>query len=146
NPAPRALHLTGQEISTLKMLSPFLGGSPRRARRFVNVYRVAKASLTPAEIKKLEQSEHRALATQLAIATGAPRAFGPWAAACESAKGEELLRGEFYFACDATERRNIEGALEVYREMPHEQGTDLLKGLAAQLPRASRFSFSGARQ
>lgn len=37
-----ALTLTRNEIESLTQLSPWLGDSPPRARRFVNVYRVAK--------------------------------------------------------------------------------------------------------
>jgi len=81
SPPIPALGLTSNEIATLATLAPFLGGSPRRARRFINVYRVAKASLAPDEIKKLEDGEYRALATHLAIATGAPNIFGAWAMA-----------------------------------------------------------------
>jgi hypothetical protein len=117
-----------------------LGGSPRRARRFVNVYRVAKASLTPTEIKKLEDGEHRALATQLAITTGAPNAFGAWVTACENTKDAHIIERLHEFVTDEAEARNIKGALAKFRTMPHE-GEDVVKRLAAQASRASRFSF-----
>ncbi|MDB5531349.1 MAG: family P-loop protein [Devosia sp.] len=133
----RALELTKNEIDTLMALSPFLGGSPRRARRFVNVYRVAKASLTPGEVKKLEAGEHRALATQLAISTGAPNAFGPWMALCKNGREAQLTER----VPDELDRRNIEGALKAFKAMPGE-GRDVLKKLAAQSLRASRFSFA----
>ncbi len=148
-PPSRALGLTRQEIETLTALSPFLGGSPRRARRFVNVYRVAKASLTPSEVKKLEDDEHGALATQFAIATGAPNAFAVWVKTCELAQSEPLkdtpegdliARHVGALAIDEAERQNIAGALEKFRAMPG-GNDDVLKKLAAQEARASQFSF-----
>jgi hypothetical protein len=139
-PPSRALGLTSNEIEALRALSPYLGGSPRRARRFVNVYRVAKASLSPFEIKTLEDGEHRALATHLAIATGAPNAFGAWLAACESGNDELTTKGLHNLVLDEFERWNIEGALAKFRKM---SGEDPLafKRLAAQAGRASKFSF-----
>ncbi len=136
--ATYALGLTDEEISALQVLSPFLGGSPRRARRFVNVYRVAKASLTPAEIKLLEDGEFRPLATQLAIATGAPNAFGKWVQASAAGQPVDVLLGGL--TIDADERANLEGAIAAFRRMPGE-GADVLQRLAAQAARAARFSF-----
>jgi hypothetical protein len=136
----RALGLTDAEIKTLTALSPYLGGSPRRARRFVNVYRVAKASLTPDDVKKLEERDHMALATQLAIATGAPNAFGAWVKTCESPTNsliEDRLRK---LRVDRDERNNIHGALGAFRTMVG-LDRDVLSELSAQSDRASRFSF-----
>ena len=97
-----ALGLTADEIDALTVLSPYLGGSPRRARRFVNVYRVAKASLPPADITLLEEGECRPLATQLAIATGAPNAFGKWVQASAAGQPVDVLLGGL--TIDADER------------------------------------------
>jgi len=140
-PPSRALGLTDSEIATLTALSPFLGGSPRRARRFVNVYRVAKASLTPAEVKKLEDGEHKALATQLAVATGAPNAFGTWISICEGGDEKRLTE----LVTDEFDLRNIEGALKAFRAMAAKD-TDVLARLADQAPRAARFSFAVPRR
>jgi hypothetical protein len=138
---PTALGLTGDEIEIMKRLSPFLGGSPRRARRFVNVYRVAKASLTPAEVRALEEGQYAALATQLAIATGAPNAFAGWIDACSGEGNESLSDRLAKLTMTGNERGNIEGALRVYTNL-----TGGVPGggarLAAQGARAARFSFS----
>jgi hypothetical protein len=140
--------LTPDEITVLTALAPFLGGSPRRARRFVNVYRVAKASLAPDELKKLEGGEFRALATQLAIATGAPNMFGAWVAACRASgkpieqrlsekavedRVDKLVIGE-------DERQNFRKALNVFETMAG-SGPVALHALASQALRAARFSF-----
>jgi hypothetical protein len=137
----RALGLTKDEVVTLTALSPFIGTSPRRARRFVNVYRVAKASLTPGDVKKLEDGEHRALATQLAIATGAPNAFALWAAACGDSDEGSIAARVRAFATNEEERRNIDGAFAKFCAMPGE-GAHPLRMLANQAARASRFSFA----
>jgi len=139
-PQPYALGLTDEEISAIKALSPFLGGSPRRARRFVNVYRVAKASLTPGELKLLEDGQFRPLATQLAIATGAPNAFGTWVAACNETSNKRIEDRLRHLVIDPDERRNLEGAIAAFRMMPGE-GPDVLQRLVAQATRAARFSF-----
>jgi len=137
-PPSRAVGLTGDEVKALTALSPFVGGSPRRARRFVNVYRVAKASLGPTERQRLEEGEYRALATQLAIATGAPNAYGAWVAAGSNSEAglPAAIIDELGIAED--ERKNLEGALAVFRKI---SPANAARDLAAQAPRATRFSF-----
>ena len=145
SPQEHALRLTGDEIDVLTRLSPFLGGSPRRARRFVNVYRVAKASLTPVEVRALEQGEYRALATQLAIATGAPNAFSSWIDICENLAAGSIEEQFAKLSIDDDERGNISGALHTYDEIT--EGTAEGRGqLAIQGARASRFSFAIPRK
>lgn len=139
-PPSRALGLTDGEIQALTALSPFLGSSPRRARRFVNVYRVAKASLAPAELKKLEDGEFQGLATQLAISTGAPNSFSSWVAACRETSNQTIEQRVNQLTIEDDERRNLEGALGAFRSMGG-GGGDALEELAKQAPRATRFSF-----
>jgi hypothetical protein len=135
------LELTRAEIDTLTALAPWLGGSPRRARRFVNIYRVAKASLGPAELLDLEESGHRALATQLAIATGAPSAFGAWAELCAVATDDTIEERVRQLPIAPEERANILGAMAVFRS-----GIGGAGGVAAPLAekamQAARFSFA----
>jgi hypothetical protein len=136
-----ALGLTAKEISALTSLSPFLGGSPRRAGRFVNLYRVAKASLSPAERRGLEASTYRALATQLAIATGAPNAFDSWVTACAApdAQLESIPTRMGWPNGRNDESANLLGAVEWFRK--DIDSTDALIQLQSQAPRAARFSF-----
>ncbi|MFO1157495.1 MAG: P-loop NTPase fold protein [Reyranellaceae bacterium] len=140
-PPPESLSLTKDEIKSLTDLSPYLGGSPRRARRFVNVYRVAKASLRPGEVAKLEKGEHKALATQLAIATGAPNAFAAWVEISRTATDDTVEARISGIDANLEERRNITRALAVFREMAGKPG-DALQQLARQSNRAGRFSFA----
>ena len=140
-PPAEALHLTEAEAVAIASLAPCLGGSPRRARRFVNVYRVAKASLAPEEVERLEKDGHKALATQLAIATGAPNAFAAWVEICRSA--DHFSIGQRIAAIEANdeERRNIEEALATFRKMSTDTA-DVMKRLAEQASLAGRFSFA----
>lgn len=148
SPPIRALGLTPNEITALTELAPFLGGSPRRARRFINVYRVAKASLAPDEIKKLEGGDFRGLATQLAIGTGAPNIFGTWAAACSDSRmpieerlSEKAIEGRLgNLVVSDEEWQNFRKAVNTFK---HSAGTGpwVMQALADQAPRAARFSF-----
>jgi hypothetical protein len=140
SPSQHELGLTTDEMDTLLRLSPFIGGSPRRARRFVNVYRVAKASLTPVEVRSLEKGEHQALATQLAISTGAPNAFSSWIDICKTAP--VMLENQIAnIWMGEDERGNITGALQIYRDITG-GAADAEKRLIDQIGRASRFSFA----
>jgi hypothetical protein len=126
----RAPGLTSGEIQALMDLSDFLGGSPRRARRFVNIYRVAKASLAPKRRKELEAGEFRALAVQLAISTGAPKAFAAWVDACTDRS--KPIDGQWVeIASDEEERDNLKRAFDAFRKMP-DVGNDAQEMLAAQ--------------
>jgi len=67
-------------------LAPYVGGTPRRALRFLNVYRVIKASLAAKDLRTLEdKGGYRSLMTQLAIVTGSPDLMQPWCAALAGA-------------------------------------------------------------
>jgi hypothetical protein len=75
----KALTLTEAEHAFMNLLAPQIGTTPRRALRFLNVYRVIKASLSAADLHKLENSAgYRALMTQVAITTGAPTLQRQW--------------------------------------------------------------------
>jgi len=77
--AVRALELTEGERAFMQALAPFAASTPRRVLRFLNVYRVIKASLDAVELDQLEKSGgYRALMTQLAIATEAPTLHRRW--------------------------------------------------------------------
>ena len=75
------LTLTDWEVQALETFAPFIGTTPRRAIRFVNLYRLIKTSLPPDILERLvgeggESHVYGALIAQLAIVTGAPEAAG----------------------------------------------------------------------
>ncbi|HST62899.1 MAG TPA: P-loop NTPase fold protein [Longimicrobium sp.] len=82
--SPEALLIHPEEITAIEDLAPLLGRSPRALKRFVNVYRLIKASLTPYEMQGwmarpafLNASalpDYQAVLFLLAVDTGAPAA------------------------------------------------------------------------
>ena len=66
-PSPVQLQFSKEEENFAKALSAGLDGSPRRTLRFINSYRLIKASLTPAEGRKLSEGGYRAVLALLAI-------------------------------------------------------------------------------
>ncbi|MCY0107029.1 KAP family NTPase [Pseudomonas monsensis] len=72
---PEPMRLTEGETQAMQKLARFMGASPRRALRFLNVYRLIKVSLKPDDLKVLEDGEYKALLTLLAIAMATPRCF-----------------------------------------------------------------------
>lgn len=73
--ASEPMRLTEGETQTLQKLARFMGASPRRALRFLNVYRLIKVSLKSDDLKVLEDGEYNALLTLLAIAMATPLCF-----------------------------------------------------------------------
>ena len=75
--AAQALHMDEAEIRYMEALAGAVGRSPRRLKRFVNIYRILKATCTPAEALRFlrdggRQGNYRAAMTLLALTTGAP--------------------------------------------------------------------------
>lgn len=103
--AARALELTNGEQAFMKYLAPHLGSTPRSTLRFLNVYRVIKASLNTDELAKLEKAGgYRGLMAQLAITTGSPALQKRWTELLSSVsqsdgrkKIEDRLKAEPWF-------------------------------------------------
>jgi hypothetical protein len=76
----------------MKHLAPCLGSTPRRALRFLNVYRVIKASLSAEQLHKLENDGgYRGLMTQLAVTTGSPSLQTGWFEVLTAADRKDML-------------------------------------------------------
>jgi hypothetical protein len=74
-----ALMLTAAEAAFLKKLTGVVSISPRRTKRFANLYRVLKGSLSPVERRRLTYptesgGQFRSPLFLLALLTGAPKA------------------------------------------------------------------------
>jgi KAP family P-loop domain len=67
------LRVGDEERRFANRLAPALGDSPRRLKRFVNLYRLFKATLSPAEWTLFRRPQSEAVLTLLAIQTGAPQ-------------------------------------------------------------------------
>ncbi len=83
NPPPaqpniESLEIRAEEIQFMSELAPVLGRSPRALKRFVNVYRLVKAGLSPAEYSHFLSRDfgpYQTVLFLLAIDTGTPLAL-----------------------------------------------------------------------
>ena len=69
------LRISPEEAEFIKRLGPVLDGSPRRTLRFVNTYRVIKASLTQNELQSLASGGYRAALSLLALSIASDSVF-----------------------------------------------------------------------
>jgi hypothetical protein len=145
----RALVLDTAERDFLEKLAPYVGGSPRRALRFLNVYCVVKASLGHDDLDRLQAGGYRALMTQLAIATGTPLSLSAWLAALASAAGSSLDAARATLAKDqrardGTDRSRLDDALDLYAATTSDRTpADAVKLLLDYSGIAQRYSFTG---
>lgn len=156
----RSMVLTPEELDFLETLAPFVGSTPRRGLRFVNVYRLVKTSLSETLQSELQEpSNHlsyRGLITQLAIVTGAPHIASTYFQLLENAaKGEEEIDSLGALCArltrelapvDGSQRTALLGALETLRAANEahsfDTGPDLLRALDRFAPIARRYSFT----
>ncbi|PWS36595.1 hypothetical protein DFH01_15745 [Falsiroseomonas bella] len=91
-----ALVLGPTERDRLLDMAAAIGASPRRAKRFANLYRLLKASLSPAERRGFaleggEAGSYDAALILLALSTGAPRATGALIARLQATPASDSL-------------------------------------------------------
>ncbi|NUP07841.1 MAG: hypothetical protein HOW73_17475 [Polyangiaceae bacterium] len=71
--APRVREaITRDELLFAEGLTSYLGRSPRRLKRFANLYRLAKASMSEPDWDDYDRMDHEAVLTLLALITGSP--------------------------------------------------------------------------
>lgn len=147
--AARRLDIHYLEIEFMKGLAPFIGGSPRRVKRFVNIYRLFKASLSPEEratfIKRGNVSgHHRPVLVLLALLTGAPRVMPSLLRQLQALPKATLLRDLMNSLKNesSAEHPLALGALDYYVQAEGEDVT--LHDLVHWAARVSRYSFAAA--
>jgi hypothetical protein len=87
--ALETLSFTPGEVALLEEFAPFLGGSPRRAKRFVNLYHLLRTNLRDMPpISSDARVDARALIAALAVTTGAPYSASAFFRALEADTGE----------------------------------------------------------
>jgi hypothetical protein len=72
---PRSLQIEQEELDWMEALRPILGQSPRAVKRFVNVYRLIKASAAPRGSKFVsdaQDADYKIVLFLLAVVTGLP--------------------------------------------------------------------------
>lgn len=139
----RALTLSKGEAEAMEKLAPYLGGSPRRGKRFVNVYRLIKSSLDSKALSKLGADDPTpawALLAQLAIATGAPALAARYFEKLQTARTLSLLRKDLEndgILAASPQARDLLGALG---RSPRCPGGSLTKPLPLSGSRSTRRS------
>jgi hypothetical protein len=131
-------------------LAPYIGRSPRRVKRFVNIYRLLRASVRPGAASvgfvgtKENPGEHRVALVLLAILTGAPtlapeimRALRNAPANISVVKFHEQIISDFAGA-DSSELNAAVGALNVFSAKTKEES---LQRLQRWEPAIARYSF-----
>ncbi|MGK3966532.1 P-loop NTPase fold protein [Sorangium sp. So ce118] len=146
--AVRPVEIDPFEVEFIQGLSPFIGRSPRRVKRFLNIYRIVKASLPqealPTFLKRGGVSgDYQAVLVLLAMLTGAPRVapglFGQIASQPPGTRLRALLDTLRSAPLD-DEQGNALGALELYAQAQGEGVT--LADLVRWAPQIGRYSFA----
>jgi len=146
----QSLIIEPDERNFMLRLAGAVGKSPRRLKRFVNTYRIMKASLDKLQqetfvVKGGSQGEYRAAMTLLAIVTGAPRSslrMLEFLASCDESAELSAFETHVKQSPDVAEATYAEAALEAYRLA--EPGATV-KTLREWAPQVSRFSFRSGR-
>jgi hypothetical protein len=146
DPRPESLKLGQYERETMLALTPFVGNSPRRVKRFVNVYRVIKAGLPPAVHREFISNEavepgYRVAQAVQGLLTGAPSAAPLVLQHILRQPGGFPLKDLEPICATAQpkERRNLEGVLGVLA--PEGFSEALLQALHRWAPLVMRYSF-----
>jgi O-acetyl-ADP-ribose deacetylase (regulator of RNase III) len=149
-----SMTLTEDEQTSLKTFAPFLGGSPRRAKRFVNLYHLLKTSLrlNPGDDASADRMRSNALIALLAIVTGAPvsvRRVFPLLAA-PAAQGQDLadLVAAATLAPEGDAGNNGALILQCLAAMVKDDdnftGPSMVGALRDLAPTVRRYSFEGS--
>jgi hypothetical protein len=146
----QSLVIEPEERNFMLQLAAAVGKSPRRLKRFVNTYRILKASLDKLQqetfvVKGGSQGEYRAAMALLAIVTGAPRSsLGMLDFLANCAESAPLSEFEAHVngSPDSAEAKYAQAALEAYRNA--EAGATV-KVLREWAPQVARFSFRSGR-
>ncbi len=152
------MYITDYEVKMLEYLAQFAGSSPRRNLRFVNVYRLIKSSLKSDQLNDLvggrgESLGYRAIITQLAISTGAPKIAQFYFQIIINKDRQiksitdllDRLEKESRIAA-SSEWPQLRGALKKLRELNEKEkldiGSDMILALRESASIARRYSFT----
>jgi hypothetical protein len=147
-----ALVLGRREREQLLTMAGAIGASPRRAKRFANLYRLLKASLSPAERRGFaldggRTGSYTAALFLLALSTGAPRATAALIAPLLSPPGESAADylGAALAAAEGSappeEIATVRAAGAMLRAVADQAG--LAKDMHFWASRVTRFNFDG---
>ena len=132
-PRPQSLVFSDGEIDAISELASILGRSPRAVKRFVNSYRIIKASdAGPLPEGSDPLDRFRPAMLLLALMTGAP---------VDAARFFALLPGIPTAHLESVDTENLPGAVYRLARSSPEWGQLSTSDLAAWLPRVMQFSF-----
>ncbi len=145
--AAQRLDITHLELEFMQNLAPYVGQSPRRVKRFVNVYRLFKASLPSQALETFIKrgsvaGDYQPVLVLLAILTGAPRFAPELLRQLQAEDPKKLVRALADTLKNATdpERRCAAGALGLYIQAQGEHVP--LRALVHWAPWVGRYSFA----
>lgn len=146
----QSLVIEPEERLFLLQLAGAVGKSPRRLKRFVNTYRILKASLDNLQresfvLKKGSDGEYRAAMALLAMITGAPRGsleMLDFLSNCADDASLSDLENQIKKTIDPAEAKYVQAALRVYQGAVPNANVSVLRNWA---PQVSRFSFRSGR-
>ncbi len=142
--APEALAISDAERAFIGDLSPHLGGSPRRALRFLNVYRIIKASLSADDRHSLETGGYAYLLALLAVSVGNERAGRLLHGALRAATPSRTIGG-LWADMDESDSESPPSELarraQIRARLLRERKGGKVADLAHWAPLAARFDF-----
>ena len=147
---PRQLRIEPAELEFMKGVAQFVGTSPRRVKRFVNIYRLLKASVPTHELASFfvvgsDSEEYQAAIVLLAVLTGspilAPRVLHEIAIADAygTVEGFKVRFMENEEKSDDADHNRVAAILEYYQRKKGSQVT--LTDLKRWAPIVARYSF-----
>lgn len=146
----QSLVIEPDERMFMLQLAGAVGKSPRRLKRFVNTYRILKASLDGLQqetfvLKNGSDGEYRAAMVLLAMITGAPRSslgMLEFLANCAETSPVADLEAQINKSADPGEAKYIQAALTAYKNAQANAKLGVLRNWA---PEVARFSFRSGR-
>ena len=152
--AAQGMEIGAEEQNFMLSLAGTTGRSPRRLKRFVNSYRVLKASCTPLEreefvVEKGKKGTYRAAMALLAITTGSPtlaNRFLRWLSTSDPGFQMESLKQKVnQMSGSSSERGNIVDAMDIYVAHTAAVSHDPMSDLRMWAPKVARFTFRSGR-
>jgi hypothetical protein len=136
-----------EELNYAEWLAASLGSSPRRVKRFANLYRLVKAMLSGPEWHDFDLEDARACLTLLALQTGAPsvapEVLHDLITGARADKAAELLGLPALLAprSPRLDPADVERAKQIVRIYVGKTPRDPRRRLEQWAPRISRLSF-----
>ena len=135
------LRITPEEAQFVDRVAPLLSDKPRALKRFVNTYRLLKASLPDIDretfVSDSPSSPHKICISQLAFFTGQPRLAPTLVSLLSTPQPASTTLATWIEAQDVTKRRRLEPALRLFPD----NNLMSLETFRSWLPDTSKYLF-----